>query len=179
MWLQGYRRRFGSKSKLRIRNQLFQDIMFANPQVKWTVLTVLAQICQKSILESEFQLSKSGSGISTSKDTMCAIFQTKQTTSIFSVQISPKTNLGLGIPETNVGLRISILEIPCVPIFRRDRQLWLSLPKSAQKLISGSKFQTPKSRSSGISISKISCIPIFSQNGQLWIFGVNLGKLSN
>ena len=31
----------------------------------------------------------------------------------------PKMDLGLEIQKTNVGIRISILEIPCVPIFSK------------------------------------------------------------
>ena len=32
-------------------------------------------------------------------------------------------NLGLQIQKANVGIRISIFQIPCVPIFRQNRQL--------------------------------------------------------
>ena len=38
-------------------------------------------------------------------------------------------------------MRISILEITCVPIFRQNRQLWLFWPKFAQKSILGWKFR--------------------------------------
>ena len=44
-----------------------------------------------------------------------------------------KVNLKLEIHRTNVAMRISILEIPCVPIFRQNRQIdFLSpnLPKN-------------------------------------------------
>ena len=67
-------------------------------------------------------------------------------------------------------MRISILEIPCVRIFRQNGQLWVFGPKFAQKWILGSKFQKSKS-GFGISILVILCAPIFKQNGQLWIFG--------
>ena len=50
---------------------------------------------------------------------MCANFQLKRTTLTFLAQICPKRKLGFEIQETNVGIRISILEIPCVPIFRQ------------------------------------------------------------
>ena len=57
------------------------------------------------------------------QDTMCANFQAKGTTLTFSTQICPKIDLGLEIQRTNVGIKISILEIPCVPIFRQNGQL--------------------------------------------------------
>ena len=100
---------------------------------------------------------------------MCTNFQLKQTTLIFLAQICPKRTLQFEIQETNVGIRISILEIPCVPIFRQNEQLLVFGSRFAQKWFLGSKFQKSKS-GFGISILEI-CAPIFRQNGQLWIFG--------
>ena len=40
-------------------------------------------------------------------------------------------------------IRISILDIPCVPIFNQNEQLWLFWAKFAQKWILGSEFQKP------------------------------------
>ena len=60
---------------------------------------------------------------------MCANFQLKRTTLTFLAQICPKRKLGFEIQKTNVGIRISILEIPCVPIFRQNGQLWIFWPK--------------------------------------------------
>ena len=54
---------------------------------------------------------------------MCANFQAKQTTLNFLAQICPKMDLGLEIQKTNVVKRISLLEIPCVAIFRQNEQL--------------------------------------------------------
>ena len=104
------------------------------------------------------------------RDTLCANFQPNWTTLTFLAQICPKTKLEFEIRKTNVGIRISIFEIPCVPIFRQNGQLWIFGPKFAQKWILGSKFQKSKS-GFGISILEILCAPIFRQNGQLWIFG--------
>ena len=53
---------------------------------------------------------------------MCANFQGKQTAFTFSAQICLKMDLGLEIQKTNVGKRISILEILCMPIFRQNEQ---------------------------------------------------------
>ena len=47
----------------------------------------------------------------------------------FSTQ---KLDLGLETQETNVGIRINILEIPCVPIFRQNGQFLFFLSKFAQ-----------------------------------------------
>ena len=102
---------------------------------------------------------------------MCTNFQLKRTALTFLAQICPKRKLQFDIQETNVvRIRISILEIPCVPIFRQNGQLLVFGPKLAQKWILGSKFQKSKS-GFGISILEILCAPIFRQNGQLWIFG--------
>ena len=54
--------------------------------------------------------------------TMCSNFQAKQAALIFSAQTFPKTDLGLGIQKANVRIRISILKIPCVPIFSQNGQ---------------------------------------------------------
>ena len=40
-----------------------------------------------------------------------------------SFDFCSKTDLVLEIEKTNVGIRISILEIPCMPIFWQNRQL--------------------------------------------------------
>ena len=55
--------------------------------------------------------------------TMCANFQSKLTTLNFLAQICQKMDLGLEIQKTNVGIRISIFEIPCMPIFRQNGQI--------------------------------------------------------
>ena len=53
----------------------------------------------------------------------CAKIQAKQTTLTFSVQICPKKDLRLAIQKTNVGIRISIVKMPCIHIFRKNEQL--------------------------------------------------------
>ena len=54
---------------------------------------------------------------------LCVSFQAKQTALTFSAQICPKKDLGLAIQKTIVGIRISILDIPCVTIFSQNEQL--------------------------------------------------------
>ena len=78
-------------------------------------------------------------------------------------------NLDFGIQKTNVRIIISFQKILCVPIFRRNGQLWLFEHKFGQKWILGSEFQKSKS-GFRITTSNIPCEPSFSQNGQLWIF---------
>ena len=57
------------------------------------------------------------------RDIICANFQLKLTNLTFLAQIYPKRKLGLEIQKTNVGIRISIFEIPCVPISRQNGQI--------------------------------------------------------
>ena len=54
---------------------------------------------------------------------VCANFQAKQTALTFSAQICRKMDLVLAIQKNIVGIRISILDIPCVPIFSQNEQL--------------------------------------------------------
>ena len=53
---------------------------------------------------------------------MCANFQAKQTAFIFSAQICPKMDLWLAVQKTIAGIRISIIDIPCVPIFSQNER---------------------------------------------------------
>ena len=54
---------------------------------------------------------------------VCGSFQIKQTALTSSAQICPKMDLGLAIQKNMVRKRISILDIPCVPIFSQNEQL--------------------------------------------------------
>ena len=52
---------------------------------------------------------------------VCASFQTKQTALPFPAQICPKMDLGLENQKKNtVGIRISVADIPCEPIFSQN-----------------------------------------------------------
>ena len=104
-------------------------------------------------------------------------FQLKRTTLTFLAQICPKKKLGFEIQKANVGIRISILEILCAPIFRQNGQPWIFGPKFAQKWILGKGFQKSKS-GFGINTSNILCVPIFSQIGQLLIFRPKFGEIT-
>ena len=42
-------------------------------------------------------------------------------------------DLAFKIQKTNLGIRIHILKIPSVPIFKQNGQIWLFWPKFAQK----------------------------------------------
>ena len=64
---------------------------------------------------------------------VCASFQAKQTALTFSAQICPKVDLGLTVQKIIVGIRISILDIPCVPSFSQNEQLWIFGPNMSKK----------------------------------------------
>ena len=95
----------------------------------------------------------------------------------FLAQTCPKKKLRFKIQKTNVGIRISIFEIQCVPVFRQNGKLWSFGPKLTQKWILGSELQ--KSTSGfGINTSKILWVPNFSQNWQLLIFWPKFGEVA-
>ena len=50
-------------------------------------------------------------------------------------------NLGFKIQKTNLGIRIRILKIQSLPIFRQNGQILLSWPKFDQKWIFSSKLR--------------------------------------
>ena len=97
---------------------------------------------------------------------MCVNFQAKQTALTFSDQICRKKELGLAIQKNIVGIRISILDIPCIPIFSQNEQLRLFRSKFVQKKDLG--LETEK-RNVGTKINIVETlfVPIFSQTGQL------------
>ena len=106
---------------------------------------------------------------------MYANFKATWTTLTFLSQICSKRNLELEILKTNVGIRISIIEIQCAQIFRQNAQLWLFWPKFAQKQMLGLENQKTNVRIR-ISILEKLCVPIFRQNGQLWRFGLKFAQ---
>ena len=72
---------------------------------------------------------------------MCANFQVNQTMLIFLAQICPKRKLEFEIQKTNVGIRISMLEIPCAPIFRQNGHLWYFGPRFPENGFWGQDFE--------------------------------------
>ena len=86
-------------------------------------------------------------------------------------------DFGSKFQKSKSGFGIIIREIPCVPIFRQNEQLWIFGPKFAQKWILGTEFQKSKS-GFGINTSNIPCVPVFSQNGQLLIFWLKFGEIA-
>ena len=109
---------------------------------------------------------------------MCANFQTKRTALTFLAQICPKRNFGLEIQETNVGKRISILEIQCVPIFGQNRNFVFLGPNLPENGFWGLNFKN-------LNLDSESTPPRYHMS-QLSVkmdnfkfFGLNLGKLPN
>ena len=89
--------------------------------------TSWAKLCPK--INLDFEICKTNFGIRIEdthgmqesripQDTMYVTFQTKQTTLTFLAQTCPNISLGFEIQKTNVRIRISILQIPGVPVFR-------------------------------------------------------------
>ena len=76
---------------------------------------------------------------------------------------------GKNFQKTNLIITTNILDLPWVPIFRHNRQLWLFRHKFAQEWILRSEFWKSMSRF-GITTAKTD---IFE------FFGLNLGKLPN
>ena len=95
------------------------------------------------------------------QDTLRVRLQAKWTIRFFRLKFARKMDLSLEFQKTNVGIRISILEIAFFLIFKQNRQLWLFRSKFAQKWVLRSKFQKLKS-GFGISTSKKKCVPISS-----------------
>ena len=156
-----------SKIQLQIWNQLFQGLMCAYFQAK---------LAQKQILVSNFKKLSPNLELALPRYHVCQ-FSNKMDTFDFLNQSLPKIGLGLEIQKTNVGIRINILEKPCVTIWRQNGRLWLFWSKFGQKWVLRSEFQKSKS-GSRISTSEISCVPIFSQNEQIWIFRPEFGEIA-
>ena len=103
---------------------------------------------------------------------LCANFQAKRTTLYFSNQICPEMELGLEIQKANIWMKVNVLEILCVPIFRQKGHFLLFLAQIFPKIGFGvriSKAVPPRFRIR-FRTSKIPCVPIF---------GLNLHKLPN
>ena len=87
-------------------------------------------------------------------------------------------DLDFEIQKTNVRIRISILEIPCVPIFRQNKQFWFFWSKFAQKQILGWDFKN-------LSLDSESAPPRYHvwqpsvKMDKFAFFGLNLDKLPN
>ena len=106
---------------------------------------------------------------------VCSNFQSKQRALTSSAQIWPKMDLGLEIQKTNVAIRISILEIICMPIFRQTDNFDFLGPRLHKNEFWGWNF---KKSGFDISTSKIPCVPIFSENGQRSIFWTKFGEIA-
>ena len=80
---------------------------------------------------------------------MCANFQAKQTALTFLAQICPEIDLRLEFQKTNVGIRISILKISCVPISGKTNNFDFFDPNVLKNEFWGGNFKNlgPDSRS--------------------------------
>ena len=96
----------------------------------------------------------------------CVTTSDKRSNSFSWDWLCPKRNLGFEIQKNNFGKRICILEIPCMPIFRQNGQLWLFWLKFAQK--TNARIR--------ISFLEIPYVPIFRQNDNFDFLDPNLPK---
>ena len=96
----------------------------------------LAKICPNMDLGLETEKTSVGIGI-TILEILCVAIFSQMGNFYFFAQICPKMDLGSEIQKTNViiRIRISIHEIPYVPIFRQNEKPWLFWPEFAQKWI--------------------------------------------
>ena len=105
-----------------------------------------------------------------------ANFQAKQTALTFSAQIYPKMDLGLTSQKTIVGIRISIFEILCVPIFSKTDNVDFLGPNLPKNGFWGRNFKNLSLDSE--STPPIYHVSIFSQNGQLLIVWPKFGEIA-
>ena len=107
---------------------------------------------------------------------VCASFQAKQTAFTFSAQIGRNVDLELEIQKTIVGMRISILDITCVPMFSLNAT---TLNISAQSFPEKDLwFETEKNNvGTRINIVETFCVCQFSAKlDNFDFFGLNLAK---
>ena len=114
---------------------------------------------------------------SASHHTLSVHFQAKQTTLTFLVQICPKMDLGLEIQKTNIRIRLIILEILCVSIFRQNGQLSLFWPNFAQKSILGQNFKNLNVDT--MCTSRYHVCQFLGKTDNFESFHLNFGKLPN
>ena len=109
---------------------------------------------------------------------MCANFQTKQKEELwlFGPKFAQKVILEFEFQKINVGIRISILDIPCMTIFRQNRQLWLFEPEFAQNGFWSWKFKNLSLNSESVLPTYlVSQFSVKTENFEF--FRLNLGKL--
>ena len=117
-------------------------------------------LAKKWILSSKLRKQMLKQESASSRYHVCQLLDKTNNFDFFGPNL-PKKEFKVGNHKTNVGIRISIVKISCVPIFRKNGQLWLFRPKFAQKWILESGFQKSKSEF-GICTSKIPYVSLFS-----------------
>ena len=139
--------------------------MYANFQSKSTTSNFFTHFCRK--MDLGFENEKSNDGIRI--NSVCQFSVNMEKFDFFWLKSAQKWIIGSEFQKSKSGFRIKTSKIPYMPIFRKNKELWLFRPKFSKKWILVSKFQNFKSRF-GISTCKIPCASIFNQNGQLRIF---------
>ena len=91
-----------------------------------STLTNLVYLLQLQILDNANQHIR---------DMICNYIRWNRQFHFMGLSLPKKMDLCFEIRKTNAGIRISILNIPCIPIIRQNRQLRIFRPKFAQKWI--------------------------------------------
>ena len=106
---------------------------------------------------------------------MCTNFQAKRTTLTFLAQICPKMDLRSEIQKTSVGIRISIVKMPCVPMFRKKGTILTFSTQICSKMDFGvgQNFKNPDSESA---LPRYHVCQFSVKTDNFDIFGPNLPK---
>ena len=95
--------------------------MHANFEEKQTTLIFSTQICPK--INFGVRIASPDSESTLPRFHVCQFLVKTDNFDFFLAQICPKGKLGFQIQKTNIGIKISIFEIPYVPILKQKEQL--------------------------------------------------------
>ena len=109
---------------------------------------------------------------------MCADFLVKQRILTFLAQIFPEMNFCLKIQKTNVRIRISILEIPCVPFSGKTNNFDFLGPNLRKNEFWGRNFKN-LSLGSEPALPRYHVCQFSVKMHNFEFFGLNLEKLPN
>ena len=84
-------------------------------------------------------------------------------------------DIAFKIQKTNLGIRIRILKIPSVPIFKQNGQIWPFWPRFGQKWIFSSKLRKQMLKQESAS-SRYHVCQLLDKTNNFDFFGPNLPK---
>ena len=131
--------KFAQKMDLGFKNQHHRNLSLKLEKTNIKIrISILEKLSPSSLSPLSLSLSPLSLSLSLSFSLSLYVranYQAKQTVLTFSAQICSKLDLRLEVQKTNIRIRISILEILYILIFRQNKQLWLFRSKFAQKWI--------------------------------------------